>query len=146
SGRTRRGDGAFVPNKPAEADPAYAFFFETARELSKVHSAPQQWEAGQLSRLPFGRQGNGMTGSGIATTPEPPYFAVIFTSARTEGDNGYAEMAEAMVSLASQQPGFLGIESVRGTDGLGITVSYWASEDAIMNWKLNSRHQVAQRL
>jgi heme-degrading monooxygenase HmoA len=87
-----------------------------------------------------------MRESDFASTPEPPYFAVIFTSARTDGDNGYGEMADAMVALASQQPGFLGIESARGNDGLGITVSYWASADAIRNWKLNSEHQVAQRL
>jgi heme-degrading monooxygenase HmoA len=54
-------------------------------------------------------------------------------------------MAETMVALASEQPGFLGIESVRGSDGLGITVSYWASDEAIRNWKLHSEHQVAQR-
>lgn len=81
----------------------------------------------------------------FATTPEPPYFAVIFTSVRTDGDNGYAEMAEAMVALASQQPGFLGIESARGSDGVGITVSYWSSQEAIENWKTNSEHLVAQR-
>lgn len=55
-----------------------------------------------------------------------------------DGDNGYTKMAEAMVELSSRQPGFLGIESVRGNDGLGITVSYWASEEAIGNWKMNS--------
>jgi heme-degrading monooxygenase HmoA len=87
-----------------------------------------------------------MSTGGYAETPEPPYFAVIFTSARTEGDRGYAEMAEAMVTLASAQPGFLGIESVRGSDGLGITVSYWTSEEAIRAWKANSEHRVAQRL
>jgi heme-degrading monooxygenase HmoA len=54
-------------------------------------------------------------------------------------------MADAMVALTSQQPGFLGIESVRGGDGLGITVSYWSSEEAIRNWKMNSEHRVAQK-
>jgi Uncharacterized enzyme involved in biosynthesis of extracellular polysaccharides len=81
--------------------------------------------------------------SGIARTPQPPYYAVIFTSERTEGDNGYAEMAEEMVKLASEQPGFLGVESVR--DGLGITVSYWESLEAIKNWKQNERHLIAQK-
>ncbi|PWK44755.1 antibiotic biosynthesis monooxygenase [Pseudomonas sp. OV226] len=64
-----------------------------------------------------------------------PYYAVIFTSRRTEGDHGYAEAAERMVELAREQPGFLGVESARGEDGLGITVSYWASEAAILAWK-----------
>ena len=80
-----------------------------------------------------------------AATPEPPYYAAIFTSRRAEGDNGYCKMSDAMVRLASQQPGFLGYESARGSDGLGITVSYWTSEEAIRNWKMNSAHLVAQQ-
>lgn len=79
----------------------------------------------------------------IARTPTPPYYAVIFTSLRTEGDNGYTSMADAMVELASQQPGFLGVESAR--EDLGITVSYWDSLDAIAAWKKNAEHQIAQR-
>jgi heme-degrading monooxygenase HmoA len=82
--------------------------------------------------------------SEIAKTPEPPYYAVIFSSNRTESDNGYRAMAESMVKLASQQPGFLGVESVR--ENLGITVSYWESLEAIRNWKRNAEHQEAQRL
>ncbi|MFD3274303.1 antibiotic biosynthesis monooxygenase [Paenibacillus dendritiformis] len=81
--------------------------------------------------------------SGIAQTPQPPYYAVIFTSERTDGDHGYAEMAEEMVKLASLQPGFLGVESAR--EGVGITVSYWDSLEAIQKWKQNERHLVAQR-
>ncbi len=79
-----------------------------------------------------------------AKTPAPPYYAVIFTSLRTEGERGYGSMAEKMVSLAAQQPGFLGVESVRGAEGLGITVSYWDSLEAITNWKANTEHRVAQ--
>ncbi|MBY0374709.1 MAG: antibiotic biosynthesis monooxygenase [Bryobacteraceae bacterium] len=79
----------------------------------------------------------------IARTPEPPYYAVIFTTLRTEGDHGYAAMAQRMEELASQQPGFLGIESAR--DGLGITVSYWESEEAIRAWHANAEHQLAQQ-
>ena len=78
----------------------------------------------------------------IAATPAAPYYAVIFTSLRTEGDLGYVKMAEAMEKLAAEQPGFLGIESAR--DGLGITVSYWTSLESIAAWKQNSRHLVAQ--
>ena len=85
-----------------------------------------------------------MTPSSLANTPEPPYYAVIFTSVRTEGDRGYGEMAERMVELAAQQPGFLGVETVHGADGLGITVSYWTSEEAITNWKRNAEHRIAQ--
>lgn len=82
--------------------------------------------------------------NGFASTPEPPYYAVIFTSTRTAVDEGYGAVAERMVALASRQPGFLGVESTRGADGLGITVSYWASLDAITAWKAQAEHRVAQ--
>ena len=72
-----------------------------------------------------------------------PYYAVIFTSLRTEGDNGYEAMAEEMVQLAQKQPGYLGIESARNE--LGITVSYWQSLEAIKNWKANLDHLQAQK-
>lgn len=78
----------------------------------------------------------------LARTPEPPYYAVIFTSERTDGDNGYEVMAREMVELASTQPGFLGVESAR--EDIGITVSYWTSLEAIQNWKRNERHLIAQ--
>ncbi|KJF42547.1 antibiotic biosynthesis monooxygenase family protein [Draconibacterium sediminis] len=80
----------------------------------------------------------------IANTPKPPYYAVIFTTQRTTIDEGYAEMAQQMLELAQQQPGFLGEESAR--DGLGITVSYWESLEAIKNWKNNAKHLQAQKL
>jgi heme-degrading monooxygenase HmoA len=80
----------------------------------------------------------------IANTPPAPYYAVIFTSLRTAVDEGYGDMAEKMVALATQQPGFLGVESAR--DGLGITVSYWKDLESIRAWKANAEHQVAQQL
>jgi heme-degrading monooxygenase HmoA len=79
----------------------------------------------------------------IAKTPKPPYYAVIFTSERTDVTDGYAETATRMVELASQQPGYLGYESAR--DGIGITVSYWESLEAIRNWKQQSEHLEAQQ-
>ena len=79
----------------------------------------------------------------IARTPEPPYYLVVFTSLRTEGDNGYDDMSIEMEALAAQQEGFLGIESAR--DGWGITISYWQSLEAIKNWKANTRHLSAQK-
>lgn len=86
------------------------------------------------------------TSSSFAQTPAPPYYAVIFSSQRTKSDGGYEKMAERMVELAAQQPGFLGVESVRGTDGFGITVSYWSSAEAISTWKANVEHLVAQEI
>ncbi|MBE8592971.1 antibiotic biosynthesis monooxygenase [Pseudomonas sp. MAFF 301449] len=76
----------------------------------------------------------------IAKTPPAPYYAVIFSSVRTDGDHGYGEAATRMLELARQQPGFLGVESAR-EDGLGITVSYWSSEAAILAWKRQAEHR-----
>src|SRR3954468_9413950 len=80
----------------------------------------------------------------FAKTPEPPYYAVIFTSQRTEQDRGYDQMAERMMQLAANQPGFLGAESVRNENGLGITVSYWSNPEAIAAWKQHLDHKPAQ--
>ena len=83
----------------------------------------------------------------LAGTPRPPYFAVIFTSVRTPDDaDGYGLMAERMVELASAQPGFLGVESARGADGLGITVSYWDSLEAVRRWGEHVEHRLVQQL
>jgi heme-degrading monooxygenase HmoA len=79
----------------------------------------------------------------IAGTPEPPYVAVIFTSLRRDGDNGYAVMSARMDELAAQQPGYLGVEAAR--DRLGITVSYWVDEQAARSWKQVAAHLVAQQ-
>lgn len=81
---------------------------------------------------------------GIALGLQPPYYAVVFTSRRSDGDNGYGEASDAMVALAAQQPGFLGIESARGSDGVGITVSYWDSEEAIAGWRRNAEHSATR--
>ena len=78
----------------------------------------------------------------IANTPKPPYYAVIFSSTRTEVDDNYSEMADAMVELAKTQDGFLGIEFARNE--LGITVSYWRDLESIKKWKENSDHTVAR--
>lgn len=83
----------------------------------------------------------------FAQTPPPPYYAVVFSSVRTPVDDAaYHKMSDRMVELARQQPGFLGVESARGADGLGITVSYWSDMESIANWKANTEHLVAQRL
>lgn len=78
----------------------------------------------------------------IAKTPDPPYFAVIFTSLRTQGDNGYTKMAGEIEKSVINHPGFLGFESAR--DGLGITVSYWRDEQSIRKWKENLLHTKAR--
>lgn len=79
----------------------------------------------------------------IAETPKPPYTAVIFTSTRSRGDNGYSRMLRRMESLAAEQPGYLAIESVK--DGrAGITVSYWRDASDAAAWKQVAEHLVAQ--
>jgi len=80
----------------------------------------------------------------IATTPKPPYYAVIFSNHQNDDTEGYAEMAERMLELAVQQVGFLGVESAR--EDLGITVSYWSDLESIKAWKANTEHQQAQQL
>ncbi|MBI5914680.1 MAG: antibiotic biosynthesis monooxygenase [Bacteroidetes bacterium] len=79
----------------------------------------------------------------IAKTPPPPYYAVIFSSLRTDVAEGYAETAQRMLELAAEQPGYLGVEGVR--EGLGITVSYWESLEAIRHWKQQTEHLIAQQ-
>ena len=78
--------------------------------------------------------------SKIAKTPKPPYYAVIFTSKRTDGDNGYGCIADKMVSEAEKTVGFLGVESLREENGFGMTVSYWSSLDSINEWRNHLGH------
>ena len=74
-----------------------------------------------------------------ATTPKPPYYCVIFTSRRKPGiEDDYGAASARMMELGTKMPGFLGIESARNTEGFGITVSYWESEEAIKNWRTAS--------
>jgi heme-degrading monooxygenase HmoA len=80
----------------------------------------------------------------IAETPEPPYYAVIFTSLTTRVSEDYTETAARMLELAAQQPGFLGVESAR--EELGITISYWSDLDSIKRWKRNGEHLEAQKM
>ncbi len=82
----------------------------------------------------------------LAQTPNPPYYAVVFSSQRTAADaEGYAEMSDRMFALAAQQPGYLGVEAVTGEDGFGMTVSYWESLEAIRNWREQAEHKIAQQ-
>jgi len=82
--------------------------------------------------------------SRFAPRPEPPYYAVIFTSQRAQGDDGYSAMAQRMAELAAQQPGYLGIESTRDADGLGITVSYWKTLADVAAWRRQGEHAAAR--
>ena len=82
----------------------------------------------------------------LAGTPNPPYYAVIFTSVRTDmEEREYGEMADRMMELAEKQPGYLGVEHARTPGSAGITVSYWQDEDSIRTWRDHAEHRVAQQ-
>ena len=85
-----------------------------------------------------------MSVDNLATTPKPPYYAVVFTSQRTRVDDGYDRTSVRMIELAENMPGFLGVESARSGDALGITVSYWRDEASIRAWRDHAEHQIAQ--
>lgn len=99
-------------------------------------------QSGSMSTTKHTHAGNGRFASGL----QPPYYSVIFTSQRLTGvdELGYATAAARMVELATQQPGFLGVESARGPDGLGITVSYWATTADIAAWRRQLEHEQAR--
>ena len=85
----------------------------------------------------------------LATTPEPPYFTVIFASEKiekTSDRSAYDIMASQMLDLATHQPGYLGVETVENELGEGITVSYWETLEAITAWRNHPDHQAAQKL
>lgn len=82
----------------------------------------------------------------LTKTPEPPYYAVIFTSLISSNNDAYNAMADTLFKLADEQSGFLGADSTRGQDGLGITVSYWKDKASIKTWKANAQHLVAQKM
>jgi heme-degrading monooxygenase HmoA len=82
--------------------------------------------------------------STIAQTINPPYYAVIFTSVRTLGDNGYESASDEAVEIVSKHKGFLGAESVRDKDGFGMTVSYWDTMESVNEWKRNESHTKAK--
>ena len=106
-----------------------------------MHCASARWR--RASNKPGWRSMAGQRGD--APFPEPPYYAVIFTSLRSgEDEQGYQAMAARMMELAQARPGYLGMESARGGDGMGITVSCWSDLEAIAAWKRDAEHLEAQ--
>ena len=86
-----------------------------------------------------------MTTDRFADTPEPPYYAVIFSNQLSDQPDGYDPMAEKMAELATTMPGYIGRESTRDESGFAMTVSYWADEASIANWKAQAQHALAQK-
>lgn len=88
-----------------------------------------------------------MNDTGFAPLPDPPYWAVIFSSRRSAvDDDGYGRTAERMAELAREQPGYLGMESTRGVDGFGITIAYWRTPEDIVAWRRHAEHAAAREL
>jgi len=85
--------------------------------------------------------------SRIAETHGESHYAVIFTSKRVDdSDADYNAAAERMIQLAAEQDGFLGIESVRDSNQIGITVSYWRDAEAVRAWHDVAEHRNVQEL
>jgi heme-degrading monooxygenase HmoA len=75
---------------------------------------------------------------------EPPQgsIAVIFVSLRNGADDlGYAAASAEMEATVTAMPGYLGMDSARSDDGVGITISYWRDEDSVAGWRDHERHQ-----
>lgn len=79
----------------------------------------------------------------VKPLPENNFYAVIFSSEKSDDLEGYTEMDEATMTLAAQQPGYLGYESVTSQNRT-IFISYWENKAAIENWRINSTHKMAK--
>jgi len=82
----------------------------------------------------------------IANTPQPPYIAAIFTSIRTDVEEGYEQMNELTITELDSIEGYLGYKAFRDENGFGVNVSYWKDMEALKNWRDNTLHQKAQEL
>jgi heme-degrading monooxygenase HmoA len=82
--------------------------------------------------------------TGLKIYPPGTCFAV-FASVRTETDNGYYETNDTLFAYLNAMPGFVGYESARGSDRLGITVAYFDSEEAIREFRGYEPHRDAQK-
>jgi len=80
----------------------------------------------------------------VKTLPKNHFYAVIFSSTKSENLAGYEEMDKITMDLASQQPGYLGYESVNNNDK-SIFISYWENKESIENWRQNAIHKMAKQ-
>ncbi|MFO0995426.1 MAG: antibiotic biosynthesis monooxygenase [Alphaproteobacteria bacterium] len=82
----------------------------------------------------------------ISRTPEPPYYAVIFTSINADTDHReHSQMYERLVAVAARYEGFLGIEAARNRDGCGVAAIYWKDADAIAAFARDPEHAIAKK-
>ena len=80
----------------------------------------------------------------ITKTPPPPYVCAVFTSIRTDIDEGYEKMNDNLFKEIYTISGYLGNESFRDKNGFGINVSYWKDINSLKNWRDNQLHIKAQ--
>lgn len=157
----RAGGGAFLFGRFSIADAMFApvvFRFRTydvpvtgrAREYYEAMlalPAMQEWDEAAAAEVRDARAAAAARPAGATPDPRSAQhcFAVVFSSQRTAGHGEeYEAEARRMVALAGQQPGFLGVESARGADGFGITVSYWESLEAVRHFRDVGEHRAAQ--
>ncbi|MFE2581607.1 antibiotic biosynthesis monooxygenase family protein [Streptomyces sp. NPDC059378] len=76
---------------------------------------------------------------------EPPYYAVVFTTVRTQDQSGYGETNARMEELVKDVPGYLGMDHAQTPGGLGITVAYFRDADALTQWRTDAEHRAAQQ-
>ncbi|MGI9408567.1 MAG: antibiotic biosynthesis monooxygenase family protein, partial [Hyphomicrobiaceae bacterium] len=82
----------------------------------------------------------------VVKTPEPPYYAVIFTSVNADCDHTeHTELYGRMVEIAEGIEGFIGIEPSRSADGTGVAAIYWKDLDSIMQFARDPEHRVAKQ-
>ncbi len=79
----------------------------------------------------------------IKALPKDNFYAVIFSSTKSENLEGYREMDEMTMDLASKQEGYLGYESL-SHENKTIFISYWENRKAIENWRQHAIHLMAK--
>ena len=82
----------------------------------------------------------------ISNTPSPPYVCAVFTSIRTEINEGYEQMNDILFKEINKVSGYLGNETFRDKDGFGVNVSYWKDMKSLKYWRDNELHKKAQAL
>ncbi len=74
----------------------------------------------------------------------PPYYVVVFTSRRTEVDDGFSVLDAKLYEKAQTYPGFLGMNSFRVADGWGVALVYWKTLENIDAWRRDEQYRAAK--
>ncbi len=71
-------------------------------------------------------------------------YAVIFASTKHNINDEYLSTDAELMTLAQNEPGFLGYESL-ANDNKSIFISYWESREAVDAWRNNLKHLSAKK-